>query len=123
MEYSSHYWQQLVPHKRSFMSEKVILQYIGFIKTHKKLIDSKKHIDKPRDRKLFYQIFHKLLSLESYVKGGDPVIKCEDEDRDFILRVRRGPLEVYMHGTMCPNWFKRFSYRIHHFSEMKYPLI
>lgn len=79
------------------MSEKVILQYIGFIKTHKKLIDSKKHMGKPRDRKLFYQIFHKLLSLESYVNGGDPVVKCEGEDREFILRVRRGPLEVCTH--------------------------
>ena len=84
----------MLPHKHSFMSEKVILQYIGFVKTHKKLIDSRKHTGTPRERKLFYQVFHKLLSLESYVKGGAPVVKCSGEDREFILRVRRGPLEV-----------------------------
>ena len=76
------------------MSEKVILQYIGFVKTHKKLIEGGKHSGTPRERKLFYQVFHKLLSLESFVKGGPPVVQCENEDREFILRVRNGPLEV-----------------------------
>ncbi len=94
MEYSSPHWNLLIPHKHSFMSEKVILQYIGFVKTHKKLIDSKKHTGTARERKLFYQVFHKLLSLESYVNGGDPIVKCNNEGREFILRVRRGPLEV-----------------------------
>ena len=94
IEYSSPLWDELTPFKESFMSEKVILQYIGFVKTHRKLIDSRKHIDTPRERKLFYQVFHKLLSLESYVKGGRPVVKCEGDDKEFIMRIRRGPLEV-----------------------------
>lgn len=95
MEYSSDYWKMLLQHKDSFMSEKVILQYVGFVKTHKKLIDSRKHLATPRERKLFYQVFHKLLSLESFAKGGAPVVKCEGEQREAILRIRRGPLEVY----------------------------
>ncbi len=94
IEYSSPLWDELIPLKESFMSEKVILQYIGFVKTHRKLIDSQKHIDTPRERKLFYQVFHKLLSLESYVRGGGPVVKCQGEEREFIMRIRRGPLEV-----------------------------
>ena len=81
-------------HRHSFMSEKVILQYIGFVKTHKKLIDSRKHTGTPRERKLFYQVFHKLLSLESYVRGGPPIVVCDNEDKEFIMRVRKGPLEV-----------------------------
>lgn len=93
VDYSSSYWQQLKDHKQLFMSEKVILQYIGFVKTHKKLIEGGKHSGTPRERKLFYQVFHKLLSLESFVKGGPPVVQCENEDREFILRVRNGPLE------------------------------
>ena len=79
------------------MSEKVVLQYIGFIKTHMKLIESRKHIGTPRERKLFYQIFHKLLSLESFVLGGPPKVTCKDNEREFILRIRKGPLEVAIH--------------------------
>ena len=76
------------------MSEKVILQYIGFIKTHMKLINSGKHTGTPRERKLFYQVFHKLLSLESFVLGENPVVTCTGTDRDYLMKIRRGPLEV-----------------------------
>ena len=82
------------------MSEKVILQYIGFIKTHMKLIHSGKHTGTPRERKLFYQVFHKLLSLESFVKGEGPTVKCTGNDRDYLMKIRRGPLEVIILKTL-----------------------
>jgi hypothetical protein len=96
MYYSSAYWNELLKYSESFMSEKVVLQYIGFVKTHMKLIYGKKHIGTPRERKLFYQVFHKLLSLESFVKGGPPKVICKDEDRDYIMKIRNGPLEVLL---------------------------
>lgn len=40
------------------------------------------------------QIFHKLLSLEQFVEGKPPVVKCTGEQREYIMRIRRGPLEV-----------------------------
>lgn len=76
------------------MSEKVILQYIGFIKTHMKLFASGKHSGTPRERKLLYQVYHKLLSLESFMRNGPPLVGVTGEERDFILRLRKGPLEV-----------------------------
>ena len=80
------------------MSEKVVMQYIGFIKTHMELIESRKHISTPRERKLFYQVFHKLMSLESFVSGGPPKVTCKDNEREFILKIRKGPLEVGLYA-------------------------
>ena len=94
LDYTSDYWQQLITHKTSFMSEKVVLQYLGFVKTHMKMIEGRKHEGTPREHKFFYQVFHKLLSLESYIQGGPPIVTCNDKDREYILQVRRGPLEV-----------------------------
>ena len=49
---------------------------------------------------LFSQIFHKLLSLEAFVEGKAPVVKCSGEEREFIMSIRRGPLEVN-HAHAC----------------------
>ena len=59
-----------------------------------KMIEGRKHEGTPREHKFFYQVFHKLLSLESYMQGGPPIVTCNDKDREYILQVRRGPLEV-----------------------------
>ncbi len=40
------------------------------------------------------QIFHKLLSLEEFVEGKPPIVKCIGEKRGYIMRIRHGPLEV-----------------------------
>lgn len=54
--YMSEAWQQLTEHKLLFLSEKVILQYSGYIKTHMKIIKSEKHSGTPRERKIFYNV-------------------------------------------------------------------
>jgi len=93
------------------MTEHVILQYIGFVMTHMKIIESGKHANTPREGKLFYhvsitfmllllginlclQVFHKLLSLELFTKNKPPVVYCTGEQKEFIMRIRKGPLEV-----------------------------
>lgn len=40
------------------------------------------------------QVFHKLLSLEEFVEGKPPIVKCTGEKRDYIMGIRHGPLEV-----------------------------
>ena len=35
-----------------------------------------------------------MLSLEQFAAGKPPVIKCADERREYIMKIRRGPLEV-----------------------------
>ena len=54
--YTSEAWQALTQHKLMFLSEKVILQYVGYVKTHMKIIRSKKHSGTPRERKIFYNV-------------------------------------------------------------------
>ena len=34
------------------------------------------------------------MSLESFVKGGPPMVWCEGATRDFIMRIRTEPLKV-----------------------------
>merc|ERR1712150_263417 len=53
--------------------------------------------DTPREKKLFYQIFHKLLCIDQMIQGQVPTVKCTGEDKDFIMKVRRGPLEGELH--------------------------
>ena len=54
--YCSDLWKTLNENKEKFISEEVILQYIGFVKTHMKLIQTKKHSGTPRERKIFYNV-------------------------------------------------------------------
>ncbi|RUS84850.1 hypothetical protein EGW08_007391 [Elysia chlorotica] len=56
-EYTSPLWQELAKHKKSFVTEKAISQYLGLIKNNFKSIGKGKHCESPkRDRKLFYQV-------------------------------------------------------------------
>lgn len=52
--YQSELWRELVKHKDQFLSEEVIYQYKGYIKTHMKLL--RKHAGTPRERKIFYNV-------------------------------------------------------------------
>lgn len=54
--YTSEAWQKLTEQKQLFLSEKVILQYAGYVKTHLKIIKNKKHSGTPRERKIFYNV-------------------------------------------------------------------
>ena len=93
------------------MTEHVILQYIGFVMTHMKIIESGKHASTPREGKLFYhvsvhsytctqyvvifgKVFHKLLSLELFTQNKPPLVYCTGDQKEFIMRIRKGPLEV-----------------------------
>ena len=40
------------------------------------------------------QIFHKLLTLEQFVQNQPPVVRPTGKERDFIMTIRTGPLEV-----------------------------
>jgi hypothetical protein len=48
--------QKLQANRERFMTEKVILQYLGYVKTHMKLIEGGKHTGTPREPKLFYHV-------------------------------------------------------------------
>jgi hypothetical protein len=93
LTYESATWKKLQANRERFMTEKVILQYLGYVKTHMKLIEGGKHTGTPREPKLFYHVLHKLCSLERFAEGKPPQIQVSGTKRDFILRVRKGPLE------------------------------
>ncbi len=59
--YRSDLWKELTQHRDRFMSEEVICQYRGYIKTHMKL--QQKHAGTPREKKIFYSV---CLSVETY---------------------------------------------------------
>ena len=46
------------------------------------------------------QIFHKLLTLERFVQDQAPVIRPTGEEREFIMAIRRGPLEVCLGASV-----------------------
>ncbi|CAH1789226.1 unnamed protein product [Owenia fusiformis] len=93
LEYTSAAWKELSSHKELFVTERAILQYFGLIKNNMIMIENEKHRGTKREGKLFYQIFHKLNSLEYFLAGKPPVVKCSGSARDFIMRIRTGPLE------------------------------
>merc|ERR1719239_1430310 len=88
-EYTSPLWQELAEHKKTFVTEKAIQQYLGLIKNNFKSIHQGRYFSKPKkERKLFYQIFHKLNSVKYMMKGEAPPVKVYGEVKDFIMNVR-----------------------------------
>lgn len=55
-------WNVLVAERERFVSEKVVLQYIGYIKTHLHRLQSGKHSGSARERKIFYHVCYNILS-------------------------------------------------------------
>ncbi|KAH9500065.1 hypothetical protein Btru_076509 [Bulinus truncatus] len=87
--YSNYLWKELSKEKRSFVTEKAIDNYMGLIVNNMKAIESEKFIHSAkRDRKLFYQIFHKLHCLQFMMNGEVPPIRLDGQMRDFIMNVR-----------------------------------
>ena len=75
-KYTSPLWQELAKHKKSFVTEKAIQQYLGLVKNNFKMIKCGRHSKEPkRERKLFYQIFHKLHSIEQMIQGEAPSVR------------------------------------------------
>ncbi|XP_064645366.1 uncharacterized protein LOC135498826 [Lineus longissimus] len=93
LEYTSPMWEKLVEDRKAFLTEHAILQYLGLIKNNIKTIKSEKFRDQPREKKLYYQIFHKLYCLQYFLRGDVPFVRPGGDDRDFIMNIRRGPLE------------------------------
>ncbi|VDI43296.1 Hypothetical predicted protein, partial [Mytilus galloprovincialis] len=92
-DYCSKYWVNLCKEKEKFLTERTIQQYLGLIRNNFNMLDSEKHKGCPKDRKLFYQIFHKINCVEQMMKGKLPPVKCEGETREFIMKIRKDPLE------------------------------
>ncbi|XP_045212796.2 uncharacterized protein LOC123563823 [Mercenaria mercenaria] len=91
--YMSPAWKALCQQKEKFISERAIQQYMGLIKNNIRMIKNEKHKNAPQERKLFYQIYHKLDSIEYMMKNVPPPVKCTGSTRDFIMRVRTASLE------------------------------
>ena len=55
--------QALTAHRELFMTEQVILQYIGFVNTHMNIIRKRTHAGKPKEGKIFYHVsaFHGII--------------------------------------------------------------
>lgn len=54
--YASDPWCELITLKERFMCEKVILQYIGFVKTHMRMVEKGNHAGTAREGKFLYQV-------------------------------------------------------------------
>ncbi|XP_005108346.1 uncharacterized protein LOC101861911 [Aplysia californica] len=88
-EYMSPQWKELAKHRKSFVTEKAIQQYLGLVKNNFKFIRQGRHLSSPkRDRKLFYQIFHKLHSVEHMLREDIPPVRVDGAVREFIMNVR-----------------------------------
>lgn len=92
-EYTSPQWQALSEKKKAFLTETGIQQFIGLVKNNFHLLKQEKHRGTPRDRKLFYQIFHKMNSISYMMRGDVPPIRCSGDVRDYIMRIRTQPLQ------------------------------
>ncbi|XP_064596487.1 uncharacterized protein LOC135463097 [Liolophura sinensis] len=95
VDYVSEEWKVLSAKRHQFVTEKAIQQYLGLIKNNFNMIRAEKFAGTSRDRKLFYQIFHKLGGVEQMLEGKTPSVRCQ-EDRDFIMRVRKDELQGEM---------------------------
>ncbi|KAK7095814.1 uncharacterized protein [Littorina saxatilis] len=92
-EYVSPLWQQLYDNKEKFVTELGIQQYLGLIKNNFTMIHSHKLKDTGRERKLFYQIFHKMACIRHMLAGEAPLVRVTGPVRDFIMDVRTKKLE------------------------------
>ncbi|XP_033726016.1 uncharacterized protein LOC117315768 [Pecten maximus] len=92
-EYSSPLWKALSEKRKAFLTETGIQQFLGLIKNNFHLLNNEKHRGTPRDRKLFYQIFHKMDSIRYMMRGDVPPIRCTGDVKDYIMRIRTQPLE------------------------------
>ncbi|KAL3876421.1 hypothetical protein ACJMK2_034270 [Sinanodonta woodiana] len=86
-------WKTLADQKSLFVTERGIQQYMGLIRNNISMLQKEKLKDNKKERKLFYQIFHKMESVEYLMKGMIPPVKCSGPVRDFIMRIRTAPLE------------------------------
>jgi len=93
---SSQIWSELVALRRSFLTQRCVSQYLGFIADRLGKIE-KKHAQFEGERvepsKLLYHAYHKLLDLERVVRGQDPLVLLPEEERDFVLGIRRPMLQ------------------------------
>ena len=94
LDYTTPLWEELRANRHKLVTEKLLVQFFGFIKDHLKPIRTGKYAeDAKKQQKLFYQAFHKLGILERLMAGDIPPLRPEGEAREFIMRLRRGPLE------------------------------
>lgn len=90
-EYVSPLWQQLHQHREKFVTELAIQQYLGLIKNNFGMINSQRCTR--RERKLFYQVLHKMDSVRCMMTGVAPPVRVTGPVRDYIMDVRTKPLE------------------------------
>ncbi|XP_076438937.1 uncharacterized protein LOC143277875 [Babylonia areolata] len=93
-EYVSPVWEHLHKHRGRFVTEVAVQQYLGLIKNNLHSLHSHRHCgNTARERKLFYQIFHKIDSVRHMMTGVAPPVRVTGPVRDFIMDVRTKPLE------------------------------
>ena len=83
--------QRLVDKKELFLSEQVILQYLGYVKTHLGHIEGGKHTGKPKEKKLFY-----------HVSTTGREITEQGLIYAFHMHTRTGTAQVTDFGELCP---------------------
>ncbi|KAH3864135.1 hypothetical protein DPMN_027148 [Dreissena polymorpha] len=110
--YMSPAWTELSSQRDRFVSETAIQQYMGLVKNNLHMIKREKHKDMPQERKLFYQIYHKLASVEYLLQGKTPPVRCSGPIKDFIMRVRTQPLEVIMNSLEMGNHYLAVGLRL-----------
>ena len=94
LDYAAPLWGELRANRHKLVTEKLLVQFFGFIQEHLRPIRKGKYSEDAKKRqKLFYQAFHKLGLLERLMDGDIPPLRPQGEEREFIMRVRMGPLE------------------------------
>ena len=94
LDYAAPLWEELRANRHKLVTEKLLVQFFGFIQEHLGPIRKGKYSgDAKKRQKLFYQAFHKLGLLERLVEGTIPPLRPQGAERELIMRIRMGPLE------------------------------
>eukprot|EP00117_Sycon_ciliatum_P001401 scpid31602/ scgid7078/ len=97
-------FQELRRNRDKMMSETVIDNFRKFTKSFLHQLDE----ESPSipAHKCLYQVFHKLDQVESMIRGEAPRVICTGQDRDFIMKIRKGEMEN-QHNDLKEEAWKR----------------
>lgn len=94
-------WDWLKSQRKKFLSKQVVKQYIGFSEGNLK--DLRARANGSYDLKAGYHLIRVLQDALRIVRGGEPIVWKEGEQRDFLLRIRNGEFSFKELDKMAGN--------------------
>lgn len=89
MTYESDEWNSLKQHRRKFLSQQAVDQYVGFAESQIKLIKRQGFREKSA-----YHLVRLLQDAKRIAAGGEPVVWKEGEEREELMEIRSGKCDL-----------------------------